>query len=105
MHFVDPLRQGRFEALVRDLGEVPLLEASQAVADGRVRLRGAPYVWEAEDMVHWLDDRTVDRTRSREERERVAFTYEPSPSSVRVGSFPSAIDAAIDERASRSRSP
>src|SRR5262249_49919611 len=37
--FVDPARQGRFEALIRDLRGVPLLEASLAISEGRV-LRG-----------------------------------------------------------------
>ncbi|MBI5367086.1 MAG: histone deacetylase [Planctomycetes bacterium] len=52
--FVDPARQGRFEALVRDLAGVPLLEATLAVAAGRVQLNGAPYAWEADTMVAWL---------------------------------------------------
>ncbi len=53
--FVDDARQGRFLALVRDLSHLPLLEATQAVAEGRVMLDGAPYAWEADVMVHWLD--------------------------------------------------
>lgn len=52
--FVDPTRQGRFEALCRDLRAVPLLEATRAVAEGRVTLNGAPYTWEADEMVRWL---------------------------------------------------
>ncbi|HEY6097803.1 MAG TPA: histone deacetylase, partial [Anaeromyxobacter sp.] len=52
--FVDPDRQGRFEALVRDLAGMPLLEATLAVAEGRVRLDGRPYPWEADEMVYWL---------------------------------------------------
>jgi hypothetical protein len=34
---------------------VPLLEATRAVAEGRVKLNGAPYTWEAEPMVQWRD--------------------------------------------------
>ncbi len=52
--FVDPGRQGRFEALLRDLGHVSLLDLTHAVADGRVRLNGTPYTWEADLMVAWL---------------------------------------------------
>lgn len=52
-HFLDPARQGRFEALVRDLAGVPLLRATCLVAEGRVRLNGAPYHWEPDLMVSW----------------------------------------------------
>ena len=49
--FLDSARQGRFEALIRDLGDLPLPAASVAVAVGRVHLNGEPYAWEADDMV------------------------------------------------------
>ena len=52
--FMSPERQGRFEALLRDLRQIPLLELSRAVAEGRVLLNGERYAWEATDMVHWL---------------------------------------------------
>jgi acetoin utilization deacetylase AcuC-like enzyme len=54
LSFVDSARQGRFEALVRDLAHLPLLEATLAVDAGRVRLDGATYVWEADEMALWL---------------------------------------------------
>lgn len=47
--FLRPERQGRFEAMLRDLGERPLGEVTRAVAAGRVRCNGQPYAWEAED--------------------------------------------------------
>ncbi|MCB9742696.1 MAG: histone deacetylase [Alphaproteobacteria bacterium] len=50
--FTDPERQGRFDALLRDFGHLPLRELSQAAEDGRLRLDGEPYVWEASDMVY-----------------------------------------------------
>ncbi len=77
--FVDPKRQGRFEALVRDLRELSLLDATQAVAQGRVRLNGEPYPWEAEEMVQWLDPRHLesDKQAITEERERCHFTLAP----------------------------
>jgi acetoin utilization deacetylase AcuC-like enzyme len=53
--FLDPVRQERFEALVRHLGEVPLLEATHAVAAGQVILDGAPVRWEPDVMVFLLE--------------------------------------------------
>jgi acetoin utilization deacetylase AcuC-like enzyme len=61
MRFVDPARQGRFEALVDLLKDVPLAEATRAVAEGRIRLNGAPYRWETDEMVRWLEPRPDDR--------------------------------------------
>jgi hypothetical protein len=52
--FMDPQLQSEFEALVADLKEVPLIEATRAVAEHRVRRNGAPYEWRAENMVFWL---------------------------------------------------
>ena len=40
--FIDPERQGRFEALVRDLANVPLLEATIAVAEGACGWTASP---------------------------------------------------------------
>jgi acetoin utilization deacetylase AcuC-like enzyme len=77
--FVDPDRQGRFEALVRDLAGVPLVEATSAVAAGRVRLDGAPYAWEADEMASWLREPPVDAGEVERERDRVRFTYERAP--------------------------
>ena len=74
--FVDPARQGRFEALQRDLAGLPLLAASLAVADGRVRLDGNPYSWEADEMVFWLAAHPQDEALTAQERARVHFTVE-----------------------------
>lgn len=52
--FADPQRQGRFVALLAALAERPLIDATSAVAEGRVRLNGEPYAWEADMMVRWL---------------------------------------------------
>ena len=49
--FLDPARQGRFEALIRDLAALPLPQATRAVAEGHVQLAGARYIWEPHDMV------------------------------------------------------
>ncbi|MGA9520662.1 MAG: histone deacetylase [Myxococcaceae bacterium] len=76
--FVDPERQGRFEALVRDLGKLPLLEATRALAEGRVRMNDEPYRWEASDMMYRLEpEEPTDEWNERceHERERVRFTW------------------------------
>lgn len=76
--FLDPRRQGRFEAMVRDLSRIPLLEATNAVAEGRVRLDGEPYQWEADPMVFRAGEVEDDRAIIDEERERVRFEVSPA---------------------------
>lgn len=77
-HFVDAERQGRYEALVRDLGGLGRAGVSQALSQGRVRLDGRPYTWEATEMVSWLDgERRLDPDVVERERERVRFTVAP----------------------------
>ncbi len=77
--FVDPARQGRFEALVRDLAGVPLVEATAAVAEGRIRMNGEPYAWEADEMAYWLREPPVEAGETELERDRVVFTVEAAP--------------------------
>ncbi len=77
--FVEPARQGRFEALARDLAHLPLLEATRRVAEGRVRLNGQPYAWEADDMVSRHVPLSGDAGVIAAERERCHFTVEPAP--------------------------
>jgi acetoin utilization deacetylase AcuC-like enzyme len=85
--FVDPDRQGRFEALLRDLAGVPLLEATNAVAAGHVKLDGAPYAWEADEMAYWLREEPVEAGEVELERDRVTFTYTrpPAPAGAAPG--------------------
>jgi acetoin utilization deacetylase AcuC-like enzyme len=92
--FVSPERQGRFEAMLRDLGGIPVAEVTRAVAEGRVRCNGAPYRWEAEDMVAWVEPRPSDEETARREAERCSFAiaagddpddqpaYDPPPRSI-----------------------
>ncbi|MGB8932848.1 MAG: histone deacetylase, partial [Anaeromyxobacteraceae bacterium] len=75
--FVDPARQGRFEAMVRDLAAVPLLEATHAVAGGRVLLNGRPYTWEADEMAIWLRDLPLDDEDRLREAAQSTFTIGP----------------------------
>ena len=79
LHFVDPRRQGRFEAMLRDLGHLPLLAATKAVAAGQVLLDGEPYTWEADEMVYWLDRSRLDRAAIDRERQRARFSLRPRP--------------------------
>ena len=74
MRFVDPARQGRFEALVDLLKDVPLVDATRAVAEGRIRLNGAPYSWETDEMVRWLEPRPDDRAAIDQAKEASHFT-------------------------------
>ncbi|XXF77572.1 histone deacetylase [Myxococcaceae bacterium GXIMD 01537] len=76
--FLDPRRQGRFEALARDLGSHPLLDATRWVAGGQVRLNGEPYAWEPDDMVSRLHPASDDAEQVAAERERCHFTVEPA---------------------------
>jgi acetoin utilization deacetylase AcuC-like enzyme len=72
--FHDPGVQGRFEAMLRDLAGVGLVEISTAIAGGRVRLNGQPYKWEAEDMVWWQDPPATDEAAVAEVRDHSVFT-------------------------------
>ena len=61
LSFTDVERQARFQALIRDLGDLPLLRVTRAIDSGRVLMDGAAYAWEPDEMVAWLDAHaTVD---------------------------------------------
>jgi acetoin utilization deacetylase AcuC-like enzyme len=77
--FVDPVRQGRYEALIRDLGHIGRFELSRRLQRGEVRLDGAPYVWEPEPMVFWLSGGPDDGALAAAERDRVRFTLVDEP--------------------------
>ncbi len=74
--FVNSARQGRFEALCRDVRGMPLLEATRAVAEGRMLLNGQPYAWEADEMVRWLHppEDEADKAAIAEVRDSSHFT-------------------------------
>ena len=78
LRFVDPARQGRFEALVRDLAGMPLAAATGAVASGKVFLGGAPYRWEPDEMVFWLRPRAEDSAAVAAARDSTHFTVLPA---------------------------
>lgn len=77
LRFVDPVQQGRFEALIRNLSGLPLVEATQAISDGRVALEGKMWLWEPELMVRWLAPHGQDAEKVSAERERARFTVTP----------------------------
>jgi len=79
VRFVDDAREGRYEALVRDLGHLGRAEVSRALETGRVRLDGEPYAWEATEMVYWLDGRSESEPEVTAERDRVRFTLAEGP--------------------------
>jgi hypothetical protein len=80
--FVDPGRQGRFEAMLRDLAQLPLLEAIEALDQRRVHMNGQPYTWEAEEMVFWLREHPAEPGEVEHERDRVKFTVAPRPAAA-----------------------
>jgi hypothetical protein len=51
--FISPARQGRFEALRRDVAKLHVCQASAAIEEGRVVEEGSgqPFRWEAAEMV------------------------------------------------------
>lgn len=78
-HFVDAGRQGRYEAILRDLGGMGRGALTRALVAGKVLLDGEPYAWEADEMVQWLDGRDrIDASAVRAERERIRFTLPAS---------------------------
>ncbi len=72
--FVEPDRQGRFEALVRDLAAYPLAEATRLVAEGKVMLGDRPYEWEADEMVYWLRESPGDPGEVERAKAHTTFT-------------------------------
>lgn len=83
--FMDPARQGRFEALVRDLTGLTLLEATTALDEGRILMNGEAYAWEADEMAYWLREPAAEPREVDRERERVHFTVAPRTPAVLPG--------------------
>ncbi len=75
-HFLDPHRQGRFEALVRDLQSVPLAEATALVANGQVHEDGRPYQWEADVMVDLFEQAAESSQATTTVKDSVHFNRE-----------------------------
>jgi acetoin utilization deacetylase AcuC-like enzyme len=75
--FLDVERQARFEALVRDMSKMSLLEATNAIAEGRVHMNGEAYQWEADNMVYRLADAPSADASARAVSGAYHFTVEP----------------------------
>lgn len=73
--FVAADRQGRFLALVDALKGLSLLEATHAVAEGKVTLDGRHYTWEPDEMVTWLAPGHADRDAAEIEAERARCRF------------------------------
>jgi len=80
--FVDQKRQGRFVAMLRDLGRHPLLDVTLACAQGRIRMNGEKYTWEADAMVYLLDTVPTNSEAIEKEAQSVTFTVDDLPSDV-----------------------
>jgi hypothetical protein len=72
--FLDPIEQGRFEALRRDLSGLGVADASFAIEDGRVRDEAADraYVWDPGAMVAPVSSALAAAVASAPYREAVA---------------------------------
>jgi hypothetical protein len=71
--FVDPVRQGRFEALVQAFRGMPLPDVSQAITDGRVLLDDEPFTWESEPMASWATHEGEDAVEVAAARQAARF--------------------------------
>ena len=89
LRFLSPQRQGRFEALQRDLGAVSLAEASWAVEEGRVTEEpgGGAVVWQPAEMTmplgHDLRDyvESEDYSRAVEQARGTVYRFSPPQAS------------------------
>ena len=63
---------------MRDLAGLPLVEATQALDEGRVLLDGLPYQWEADEMAFWLREPPEEPGEVAHERDRVRFQVRPA---------------------------
>jgi len=73
LRMLDPVQQGRFEAIQRDLGHLSLHDVTVAIAQGRVLADGAPWAWEPGVMAYRFEEPPSARTEADRERERVRF--------------------------------
>lgn len=84
--FHEPARQGRFEALLRDLGALSVVDVSHRLADGDVLMNGARYEWEASEMVCFTEPLGREYEAAvTAERDRVLFTVAEDAAGTPVG--------------------
>ncbi|MCB9666178.1 MAG: histone deacetylase [Alphaproteobacteria bacterium] len=75
--FVDPAHEGRFQALLRDLHDVPLRQLTEAAAAGRLTCDGEPWTWRPEPMVLWTRPHAEDEAAVATTRDATRFTLAP----------------------------
>ena len=80
--FVDPGQQGRFEAMMRDLGDLSLAEMAEAIESGRVLLNEAPFRWEPGEMILRLGRPADDAAEVAAVRGQARFTLAESVSAA-----------------------
>jgi acetoin utilization deacetylase AcuC-like enzyme len=80
--FIDPERQGRFEALVRDMGDIPLVEMTQLVAQGRVLCNDEPFHWQSDVMAFLAAPDEEYEKAVEEARDAVSFHVASSSASA-----------------------
>lgn len=85
MRCVDPVEQGRFEALLRDAGSLALPALSQLAHDGALTLNDEPYTWSAPLVVEWLVPRAGDAVTVAAAREQSRFAVPPTACSQAPG--------------------
>ncbi|MBN1336074.1 MAG: histone deacetylase [Deltaproteobacteria bacterium] len=73
LRMVDPILQGRFEAILRDLGHLPLHALTSAIAEGRVLLDGRPWAWEPGLMAYRFEEPPSAHAPADRERDRARF--------------------------------
>jgi acetoin utilization deacetylase AcuC-like enzyme len=73
--FVEPDRQGRFEALMRDAGDRSLPAIDRALDEGQVRLNGERYQWEPDLMVYWNNPHPFDKGAATLARDHSHFQF------------------------------
>lgn len=78
MHFVSPQAQGEFEALFRDLGDIPLPELSRLATAGGLLCNGQRWRWEAPELVEWLQPRPLPADEVDAVRAASRFSLAPS---------------------------
>lgn len=81
--FLDPVVQGTFEALVRDLGHLPLHQLTRIVDEGSVLRNGEPWSWDPAVMVWWRKPGPLSPdTRHQLEITRQSTHFERAPAPV-----------------------
>ncbi len=83
MQFGTAVAQGEFEAILRDLGHLPMPTLSRLASEGVLLRNGQPWRWEAPEIVEWLSPRPLPAAEVSAAREATHFSLSPSALSSR----------------------